>query len=42
MSDAIGTVLNLFTAITVTRTFMSAVFEVGEKRLADKRWLLGV
>jgi protein-export membrane protein SecD len=39
---AIGTVLNLFTAITVTRTFMGAVFEVGEKRIAGKRWLLGV
>ena len=39
---AIGTVLNLFTAITVTRTLMSAVFETGEKRLANKRWLLGI
>ncbi len=39
---AIGTVLNLFTAITVTRTLMSAVFEAGEKRIANKRWLLGI
>jgi protein-export membrane protein SecD len=39
---AIGTVINLFTAITVTRTFMSATFEIGEKRISQKRWLLGV
>ena len=39
---SIGTVLNLFTAITVTRTFMSTVFENGEKHIADKPWLLGV
>jgi preprotein translocase subunit SecD len=39
---SIGTVLNLFTAITVTRTFMGAVFENGERHVADKPWLLGV
>jgi protein-export membrane protein SecD len=39
---AIGTVLNLFTAITVTRTFMSAVFANSEDRFAGKLWLLGV
>jgi protein-export membrane protein SecD len=38
---AIGTVLNLFTAITVTRTFMSAAFQVGEEGIAERRWLLG-
>jgi protein-export membrane protein SecD len=39
---AIGTVINLFTAITVTRTFMSVTFELGEEGIAQKRWLLGV
>ena len=39
---AIGTVINLFTAITVTRTFMSIAFEAGEERISQKRWLLGV
>jgi protein-export membrane protein SecD len=38
---AIGTVINLFTAITVTRTFMSATFELGEERIAHRQWLLG-
>jgi len=38
---AIGTVINLFTAITVTRTFITTVFEFGEERIAPKRWLLG-
>ncbi len=39
---AIGTVLNLFTAITVTRTFMSAALAVGERHIARRRWLFGV
>jgi preprotein translocase subunit SecD len=39
---AIGTVLNLFTAITVTRTFMAAVLGTGERRIAGRHWLLGV
>jgi protein-export membrane protein SecD len=39
---AIGTVLNLFTAITVTRTFMSAALETGERRVARRLWLFGV
>ncbi|MBN1642837.1 MAG: preprotein translocase subunit SecD [Anaerolineae bacterium] len=39
---AVGTLLNLFTAITVTRTLMSAAFSAGERRIAGKRWLLGV
>ena len=39
---AIGTVINLFTAITVTRTFMSALLESGEEAIARKRWLLGI
>jgi protein-export membrane protein SecD len=39
---AIGTVLNLFTAITVTRTFMSAALAGGEGHIARRPWLLGV
>jgi len=39
---AIGTVINLFTAITATRTFMSAAFEIDEDGLARRHWLLGV
>jgi protein-export membrane protein SecD len=39
---AIGTVLNLFTAITITRTFMSATFDLGERFIAERRWLLGI
>jgi len=38
---AIGTVLNLFTAITVTRTFMAVTVEQGQKSIERKRWLLG-
>jgi protein-export membrane protein SecD len=39
---AIGTVLNLFTAITVTRTFMSTTFQVSEEGITEREWLLGV
>ncbi|MBN1937280.1 MAG: preprotein translocase subunit SecD [Anaerolineae bacterium] len=39
---AIGTVINLFTAITITRTFMSAVFEAAKKGIEKRRWLLGI
>lgn len=39
---AIGTVINLFTAVTVTRTFMSTAFSLGEEGIARKGWLLGV
>ena len=38
---AIGTVLNLFTAITVTRTFVSAALAIGERHIAHRRWLFG-
>ena len=38
---AIGTVINLFTAITVTRTFMSVALGAGQKGLEEKKWLLG-
>jgi protein-export membrane protein SecD len=39
---SIGTVVNLFTAITVTRILMSATFEAGQEEIAQKRWLLGI
>jgi preprotein translocase subunit SecD len=39
---AIGVAVSMFTAITVTRTFMRALFErSAAERLRDKRWLLG-
>jgi len=38
---AVGTVLNLFTAITVTRTFMAVAVNLGEKGLSKRKWLLG-
>ena len=38
---AVGTVLNLFTAITVTRTFMAVAVQLGQKSLSRKKWLLG-
>ena len=39
---AIGTVVNLFTAITVTHTLMGVAVDLGETRIAQRRWLLGV
>jgi protein-export membrane protein SecD len=45
---AIGTVINLFTAITVTRTFANVMLEAGEKAIApdghpgSARWVLGI
>jgi protein-export membrane protein SecD len=39
---AVGTVINLFTAITVTRTLMGVAVDLGETRIAQRRWLLGV
>lgn len=38
---AIGTVINLFTAITVTRTFMGITFEMGQEGIGRRPWLLG-
>jgi len=39
---AIGTVINVFTAITVTRTFIVFVFNLAGETLRDKKWLLGI
>jgi preprotein translocase subunit SecD len=38
----IGVLLSMFTAITVTRTFMQALFDAAGEKLRDKHWLLGV
>lgn len=39
---ALGLVINLFTAITVTRTFLYIFADRGQSQLAARRWLLGV
>jgi protein-export membrane protein SecD len=39
---ALGVVVNLFTAIFVTRTFIRFVFTLAGDRLREKPWLLGV
>ncbi len=39
---SMGVIINIFTAITVTRTFISFVFSLGGDVLREKRWLLGV
>ena len=39
---ALGVVVNLFTAIFVTRTFIRFVFNLAGDRLREKAWLLGV
>ena len=39
---AIGVIINIFTAITVTRTFLRALFDASGEKLAKKHWLMGV
>ncbi|NLX35863.1 MAG: protein translocase subunit SecD [Chloroflexi bacterium] len=39
---AIGVFVSMFTAVTVTRTFLRATFAVGGEDLREKKWLLGV
>lgn len=38
----IGLVLNLFTAVTVTRTFLYLIAAISRKQLTENKWLLGV
>jgi len=38
----IGVVISMFTAVTVTRTFIRFVFDVFGERIRDRKWLLGV
>ncbi|GAB5492566.1 MAG: protein translocase subunit SecD [Phototrophicaceae bacterium] len=39
---AIGLILNLFTAVTVTRTFLYLITAISRKQLEENKWLLGV
>jgi protein-export membrane protein SecD len=39
---AIGVLVSMFTAITVTRTFIHTAFAVGGEKLREKSWLLGI
>jgi protein-export membrane protein SecD len=39
---AIGLVINLFTAVTVTRTFLHFLLPAGSEWIAERRWLLGI
>jgi len=39
---AIGTLVNLFTAVVATRTLIRFMFRVAGEQLASRRWLLGV
>lgn len=39
---ALGVVINMFTAITVTRTFMRLVFERGSEKLGSNSFLMGI
>ena len=38
---AIGVLVSMFTAVTVTRTFIHALFAVSGEGLREKKWLLG-
>ena len=38
----IGVVISMFTAITVTRTFITLLFQMVGEGLRDKKWLLGL
>jgi len=39
---ALGMLINLFTAIIVTRTFIRFLFHLGGEGLQDRHWLLGI
>jgi len=39
---ALGVLVSMFTAITVTRTFVRTAFVIGGEKLGEKRWLLSV
>jgi preprotein translocase subunit SecD len=38
----IGVVISMFTAVTVTRTFVRFVFDRFGERIQDRKWLLGI
>ncbi|NLG29497.1 MAG: protein translocase subunit SecD, partial [Chloroflexi bacterium] len=39
---ALGVLVSIFTAVTVTRTFVIAAFAIGGEKLRDHKWLLGI
>jgi len=39
---ALGVLVSMFTAITVTRTFVRTAFAIGGEKLGERRWLLSV
>ena len=39
---ALGVLVSIFTAVTVTRTFVRVAFAVGGEELREKKWLLSV
>ncbi len=39
---AIGVLVSMFTAVTVTRTFIRSAFAISGEKLRDVKWLLGV
>ncbi|MCD6518795.1 MAG: protein translocase subunit SecD [Anaerolineae bacterium] len=39
---AIGVFVSMFTAVTVTRTFVHAAFAIGGEKLRERKWLLGI
>lgn len=39
---ALGVLVSMFTAVTVTRTFVRTAFAFGGERLTEKKWLLSV
>jgi len=38
----LGVLISMFTAVTVTRTFIHTAFAIGGEKLREKKWLLGV
>jgi len=39
---ALGVAINMFTAVTVTRTFVHSAFAIGGEKLREHKWLMGV
>ena len=39
---ALGVLVSIFTAVTVTRTFVRVAFAIGGEKLRENKWLLGI
>ncbi|MCE5259991.1 MAG: protein translocase subunit SecD [Chloroflexi bacterium] len=39
---ALGVLVSMFTAVTVTRTFVSVAFAIGGEKIREHKWLLGI